>query len=545
MTLRRTDGDRGRGQVLVIVAVGMVVFLGLTGLVIDVGGAYAEQRQERAVADAAALAGVQDVQRPNSRQVGAAEWANGRTRAMENLRNQLDTSGAMPNCPVGGSAPYSTDVVNCPLGDSGYYVSVYAPAPTCAVESCDPERSVQVTVRRPDYGLVFARLFDQFEWNIAATSVAELTYSPSYNLVTLRPPKPSRANRPSCAPNCDANENNVFIDGTGTQLRLSGDLGTNTNITLAQGIIVIPAGRFGYHYDGYVNWTGDPQPRQLSAPIEDPMYPIPSQAASGAPTPFADEAAARDTAGCDAERDLVPDSYGIDDTWSSDEVRCYKPGIYSFKLRSEAQVKAMVLEPGTYFFNAGLDVGAGVILVGGYEASEAGVALIFPSGTGCSPGCAFTAQSAGLVALNAGAAHPTVGAGAPATAAEHWDGTRVQTNGDPPVPMTLIVNKDPRCVVGTTEPADCPVNTQLSLPGGGNIYLTGIQYAATDNSTVRGGSGSNGYIGQFISWTVHFTGGSIVNLTHAGEEEPGIYRIATPCSPREACVNPEANAPIP
>lgn len=547
MNGRRIESD-ARGQVLILVAFGMIAFLGITGLVIDIGAAYSEQRHQRSVADAAALAGVQDVQRPDSRAVDNTEWTEGRTRAMENLVNQLNPGGSLPDCPAsGGSAPYAANVVNCRLGATPYYVSVLAPSPSCATGGCDRDRSVQVTVRVPKFGLAFARLppFNQLDWNVAATSVAELTYRASYNLVVLRPPKPSRANRPECSPDCDSNEDNVFIDGENTQLRLSGDLGTNTNITLAQGSIVVPPGRYGYHYDAYVNWTGDPQPKRLSSPIEDPNYPIPSQTVGTPPAPFTTEAAARDTLGCATERALVQPSYGIDPTWSTDDVRCYKPGIYDFKLVSEAQVKAMILEPGVYFFNRGLDVGSGVILVGGYEPNSPGVALVFPSGTGCSPPCAFTAQSAGLVALNAGSAHPTIASGSPATAAEHWTGTRIQTDGDPPVLMTIIVNKDPRCVVGTTEPTDCPSNTQLSLPGGGNIYLTGIQYAASDNSTVRGGSGTNGYIGQLITWTVHFTGGSIVNLTHAGEEEPGIYRIATPCSPGADCTNPEARAALP
>jgi hypothetical protein len=275
------------------------------------------------------------------------------------------------------------------------------------------------------------------------------------------------------------------------------------------------------------------------------MYSIPSASAPGAPAPYTSEALARDTAGCGAQRALVQASYGVDPTWTTDEVRCYKPGIYSFKLKSEAQVKAMILERGPYFFNAGLDVGSGVILVGGYEPGQPGVALVFPSGTGCSPGCGFTAQSAKLVALNAGSAHPTISSGAPATAALHWTGERIETNGDPAVAMTIIVNKDGRCAVGRTEPTDCPTNTQLSLPGGGNLYLTGVQYAATDNVTVRGGSGSNGYVGQVITWTVHFTGGAIVNLTDTGDEEPGIYRIATPCSPGADCSNPEVSASLP
>lgn len=46
-----------RGQILVIVAVGMIAMLAMAGLVIDTGNAWANRRQAQNVADAAALAG--------------------------------------------------------------------------------------------------------------------------------------------------------------------------------------------------------------------------------------------------------------------------------------------------------------------------------------------------------------------------------------------------------------------------------------------------------------------------------------------------------
>lgn len=524
----------------------MLAFLGFAGLVIDIGGGYAEQRQQRAIADGAALAGVQELQRENSRSVGSAEWTLARTRAMQNLANQLTPSLGLPGC--AGGAPYGSDIINCAMGD--YYVSVLSPAPSCNPGACAANRSIQVTVREPRFGLIFAKLFNQVTWNVAATSVAELDYSASYNMVTLRPPKPSRANRPSCAPNCDDNEDNIFIDGSGTKLTLTGDLGTNTNVELAAGQIVMSADRHLYHFDAYVNWAPrPPMPRQLSAPIEDPNYPIPSRAVVPPSATYATIASARmsDT-DCATLRGSVPSSYGILAAWSNTEVLCFKPGIYDFQLGVGSEFsdnKAILLSPGVYFFNEGLNVGSGDILAGGFVQGTDGVAVVFPSGTGCTPGCAFTAEGAKLVALNAGSAHPTLDAGTPATAARHFDGTKVEAPGDPPVLMTIIVEKDTRCVVGLTEPPDCPTNQQLKLPGGGSLYLTGIQYAATDNVTVRGGSGTDGYVGQLIAWTAHYTGGSQITLTHAGDEKPGIYRLAVPCSPSAACSAGYVNDPVP
>lgn len=51
-----------RGQILVIVAAGLVVLLGFAALVIDVGHVYLTQRYERNLTDSASLAGAQQLQ---------------------------------------------------------------------------------------------------------------------------------------------------------------------------------------------------------------------------------------------------------------------------------------------------------------------------------------------------------------------------------------------------------------------------------------------------------------------------------------------------
>ena len=50
-----------RGQVIIIVALLLVCLFGMTALVVDVGSIYEERRQAQTVADAAALAGAQDL----------------------------------------------------------------------------------------------------------------------------------------------------------------------------------------------------------------------------------------------------------------------------------------------------------------------------------------------------------------------------------------------------------------------------------------------------------------------------------------------------
>ena len=52
-----TEGDRQRGQILVIFALGLVAIIAMTGLVIDGGMTYVQRREQQNVADAAAMAG--------------------------------------------------------------------------------------------------------------------------------------------------------------------------------------------------------------------------------------------------------------------------------------------------------------------------------------------------------------------------------------------------------------------------------------------------------------------------------------------------------
>lgn len=552
---------RERGQVLVLFTLMLVALLGMAALAIDVSGALSELRFERSVADAAALAGASDAYRQGSSTVGAPEYVNARGHAMQNLADELDPAfvpgDALPTC-AGDSPPYDADIVNCLIAGTAYYVSIKAPAPSCGSGGCDPIRSVQVTIRNPAHGLSFARMFGQSEWNLAVTSVAERNRGTNYAFVTLRPPKPSRANSPWCTPNCDANDENIVLDGTNTVLSVLGDMGTNTNMKLTAGarVILNDPGSFVDRYDTYQLWASPPPGRQIPAPIPDPDYTIPARPTASTLI-YADRTAAHMSAtDCATEVSTkVPGSYSVNAAGiATGEVVCLKPGLYEYTPGSGpgyAGVTTIVLAPGVFFLDRGFVPGNGVRVIGGYEPAMPGVALVFRDGGSCPfPGsCDFAGNAMGLLALNAGDSFPNGNAGTQATAAINWDGTVVETNGQVPLPMSLIVEKDGQCAVALTDTNPCGTasnqNHQLSLPGSGNIHAFGVQYAPTDNVSISGGSGSNGFLGQMWAWTVQYTGGSTINLIGASNPEPGVLRIATPCSPGTACTNPEATVAIP
>lgn len=536
---------RQRGQVLVLAALMMVLLIGITGLAIDVSAAYMADRWQRAVADEAALAGGQDLQVPGSRSLPsdpadlAAMYARAEDHAMDVLFAQLRASSKP-------SAPECFNSTGCALPGTAYEVSVQAPSPSCV--DCSPARAIQVSVRQPSFGLTFARIFGQDHWSVNSTSVAGIVIQRQYGLVTLRPPRL----RGSGTQNTD----NISITG-GSQVVVGGaDVATNTNLTCdgaASGSALhLEAGFSVFHWDIDEAWVDPPDecalPRplgeQLTSPQEDPAYAIPQKADLPLGCPTTDiqvcqytnsnlDDAKLTTAACATEVAAIPTQYNV----VAANATCYMPGIYTRKLTESRNDHFSILIPGVYFFENGLDISGS--LIGGYRAAP-GVAIVMPycPGNNCP---AFTGNNATLVALNLGTSYLNT-AGTGATAAE-WNGGLVQTSSDPPHLMTLMVEPDVTCLADPF-PYDEPNNTcsnrtpQIKLPGGGALALAGVQYAPTDNTTVTGNSPQQGFLGQIISWTITFNGGSTLNLESFIVDDLGVLRLDPACSPTVPTCNP-------
>jgi hypothetical protein len=76
------------------------------------------------------------------------------------------------------------------------------------------------------------------------------------------------------------------------------------------------------------------------------------------------------------------------------------------------------------------------------------------------------------------------------------------------------------------------------MAGGGSLALEGVQYAPTDNVEISGGSTGTGQVGQIISWTLKYSGGTHINQEGPATEGPGTLRLdaactvpGTPCNP--------------
>jgi Flp pilus assembly protein TadG len=568
------DGDAGRsgssGQALPLFALMLVVLLGFAALAIDVTRVYADLRFYRATADAASLAGAQDLQTGNTRTVTPANQQAAREHALTSLEQQLGGTRSGPGCNP------TAQIADCALAGSPYHVWVTTPSPTCV--TCQPLRSVQVTVKHPDYGLTFARILGQDEWDPEATSVAGLAYGRSYAIITLRPPKKLGAT---------FDVKDITLGG-GTIVNVSnGDVGSNSNMEYsggASGTVMNIEDDYGMYYFDPLNapmWNPfPPQPptptvQRLPSLIEDPNYQYPDM--TGAPTyndartsqantipavqsafvdPTHTPAQQAGETACAAEAAKVdPTRYTFMATQDPKKIFCYNPGMYTGSSGPQSATIAIgtgevgLLKPGAYYLTEGLDVGGH--LVGGYEPSPApGVALMFDeSGPGNCPGCVFSGNNAVTIALNAGTRFPPPsGGGTAASAAIDWAGNPVITSGpsspDPALIMTVLVKKDPACFVPTSspfiEPSGCNAgkNKTMDIHGTGKLVLEGVQYMPTDNVEITGGSGTSGRVGQIISWTLKYDGGVAINQEGPGGEGPGILRIDAACSPSESCTYP-------
>jgi hypothetical protein len=536
--------DARQGQIVVLTALMMVVLIGLTALAIDVSAAYLTERRERSIADAAALAGAQSLQKPGTRLLpGPTEQNLGRDNAMHVLTNELKASSTPsdPNCftPTG-----------CTMPGTGYWVSVQTPSPSCV--ECAPQRSMQVSIWQPNFGLTFGRIFGALNWTVRSTSVAGMVIAPQYGIVTLRPSEL----RPSGS---DANYDDLVVTGGSKVVVGNADVATNSNATCsgaASGSEIdldLGAGFDIHHYGAGPYWIappGDclnpPPGFQLTSLVEDPGYTIPARDGSTAVYPTAADGI-DSTALCDTEQLRVPATYRelktnlpINDP-AQVNVICYKPGIYQETLKisdpASGPPNVALLLPGVYFFDAGVEVSS--TLIGGYVPDEAGVAVVFLEAKNSSgiPGQFITKTTKSLIALNFGSAYcpgstcPTGQWADPAT--DPVTSQPVET--PPPFPslLTVMVVPDPDCVVVSPPLSACREidNQTLKLTGGGNIYLAGVQYAPSDNATLTGSSGQQSDVGAFWGWTLEFNGGTTFNLTSNRAQSAGVLRIDPACSP--------------
>jgi hypothetical protein len=566
----------------------MVVLIALVGLAIDVSQAFAEQRWERSVSDSASLAGGQDLNIPGRLLPTGPERVTARATAMEVLVAELRATST-PSTALGATSPASASnclkAVGCAIPGTPYWASIYAgvetglPAPTCL--DCIPERAVQVTVWQPSFGLTFSRVLGFTTWNVKAASTAGVVFARQYGVVTLRPTDPRGA--------ADGNQQDLFVTGGSKVIVGDGDVITNTNVicsgSLSEIQLEILKGFAIYHYDPYEAWVSgsgaclNPPPGvQVTSPIADPGYPIPVRPTVAPLLPvYANEDQAMGTGSacapwcdanyvsrCAAQQASVPAAYKELKTSPNKQIndptqvtaKCIRPGIYSFRLDAknsnsgppvaylmESTGPAGTPPSGVYFFDNGSNVQD--TLIGGWVGGQPGVAIVLlesRTANGSSPGQMTTATSTSLLALNFGDAYCPLGGCPAGNLAQPANGPQGQVKTPDPngILMSLMVVPSPVCLpIVAIETAACKATENdrktLTLDGGGNIYLAGVQYAPTDNVKLAGNAGQTAEVGAIWSWTIEFKGGTIYKIRTANPQLEGVLRLDRGCSPGNTC----------
>lgn len=550
---RRPSGERvlEQGQVLVLFALFLVVLLGISAFVVDVARVYALQRFERSVADAAALAGAQDLQVTGTRDAPTAtDYGNALTDALNLLNRELGgPTGTSPSC-SGYTQTYTdasgtdyTWYVDCPISGTPYLVSIKTPSPSAVTVTAD--RAVQVTVRQPTVSTTFARILGQGDWNVGQTSVAGLYFAPQYAVVALQPPNTKRNGQ-------DANLcSNLNVNGNGGNNAvlhlIEGDVGTNTSATTTnQGVIQLdtnylidyidaqPGAHCGLFSDP--TWStdanGDPQGRLITHLIHAPGYKFPSFQGVA---PFATQSAGASSCSTADPVDYPTVSSTttfLTNAAAGGTITCYLPGIYQSKfIVSNSDVA--YLAPGAYYFPAGMTVNG--TLAGGLIKDQPGVVLVFDeSGSSAS----FVANNSNTqIVLNTGGAPSGVCANNACSAKPAIDvlGNSIDTGAPKNQPLTVEVNIDPNCFSGTlpvysTCSGDLNNNKTVDITASNLVQIAGVIYGPSDNMVITGGSSQEGYLGQLWSWTVVYTGNSQLNEYAYTGPANGVLRLDSACS---------------
>jgi Flp pilus assembly protein TadG len=517
-----------RGQVLVVVALMFLILLGFAGLAVDVSSAYSTRRLERSIADAAALAGAQDLQTAGSRAVTPSEQIIARRHALELLTNRL--GAAAPT----GCNP-SSDITDCSVGAT-YHVAVKTPALSCAgggTSTCDPAHSVQVSIHNPQFQTAFARLFGP-PWDVGVTSVAGITFATKYAIETLRPYNWLNTQ-------IDQNKDDINLAGSNTWVNiLQGDVGTNsyvvTNANNTPGAYLqLASGYFLDHVDnispdGWNKQNGLPQGRVIPPLLLDPDYTYPARPADRSVYDFQTQGDGLDgtlpagpCVGAPSGADVLPAG-----------TKCFKPGIYRTVFSFPGNVSDIYLEPGVYFFDKGITIGSGQNLWGGVVSGQRGVAIVVPQSlTQGNKG--FDGTSAQWLILNRGGSTCVV---ASCRALPALDVAGNETKTAAGLTLSIFVQRDGACFVGTT-PQLCndSQNKAVNLGGSAGMIVAGVIYGPSDKVHINSNwTTQQGVVGQIIAWTVTYTGGSKLNQQYPASSGFGQLRIDSACSaPGEPC----------
>lgn len=550
----------GRGQVLVIFALFLLVLFGAAALTIDYGTWLKARRDYQNVADPAALAGSVFLTRPTS----ATERTLARRAAWEEVNRQLGLglNGGVLN----GLDDTSTGVAGQVVGS--YTIWVASPPSQAGTaypgaQTSSSSRTVFVRVER-DSPAFLSRTLGIGDRRISAWATAGV-FPNRFAVITLR--------EQGQAPNIS---DNITLAGTNSGLEVvNGDVGGNWNMKLNSSSQLWLRGASDNDAEAYLIdyvscgnscWSigqinsgpnGSPPnvtktPLQLPGVIPDPNYPLPAaltpapnNAVTAVPVGDDGDGAGGNAAGLidvkSSGPNAAPGSASVVGgvlTCSADSPRI-GPGYYTeITVR---QGKCLILDPtmrhtsivaatadvatpvpstqlpGIFYVNGSIDINNDAMIVGD------GVTVIIRPGSSNQ----LLVNAGGVMNLNRGStpagtamrlgAWTSLGA-SPYTfnsALGRWQYNSSLESDDRNVGVALYVIKRIQYNSGAAVDDNSDV---IKVNAAGGLAWRGVTYAPHDNVTLAGQPGHDG-VGQLVSWTFKFAGGTTVKQTYEGPED--------------------------
>lgn len=293
-------GDE-RGQVLVLFTLTLVVLLLISALAVDYGGWLVARRSYQNVADAAALAGAQQLTRPLTNACTGTTSKNqcARQAAWQSLKDALGLAGLVPATQATSSSTKTTAYT-----ESGYTIWVASP-PADANASCSSNcpfpghisgpGDVFVKVEHPG-GHYLSRIVFPNDVPVTAWATAG-RFPENFAVIGLC--------NPDAGDSCLANGSVIKVDGNNSFLAVStGDLGTNgwTKTNGSGSVIGLGSDSNAFMQDfntcwgfssnqcqlagysgGAVDYSVTRTAVPLGAPVTDPGYAAPSVTSTTTP----------------------------------------------------------------------------------------------------------------------------------------------------------------------------------------------------------------------------------------------------------------------
>lgn len=545
-----------KGQVLVLFALFLVVFVGFAAVTIDYGSWLKAKRDYQNAADSAALAGSAFLSRP----IDNTKRAQAREAAWTSLKAQLSLSSAI----VPGTLGDSSTPADTPVTDSGY--RLWVSTPPIGSTTKYPGQYTGLTDRylfawvEKDNSSFFARIFGQGNATVSAWATAG-SFPGRFAVITLR-------QNGQAGP---ANAKDIDLAGTNSSLTVrDGDVGGNWGMKLNSSSNLylpdVPDDSQVYLTDyiscgnscwsvGQIN-SGPPLNTIKSAlplpqPVDDPNYPLPS-VVSGLPTSYGTTGpvqkgggtlnappskvgdltltnGTKSGVGCDANSPRIgPGWYHdlrINNCVVLDPIHTYSdPDNANPALRGQLNLP-FGQQPGIFYITGTLNLQNDALLVGD------GVTIVFRPQNSTAPG--LSPNAGGVLDLNTGASGvPNQQKGAYMTDGSPtyvWNSSTSQwaynssLNSDKTrVGIAIYVARPDQYGVMTPD-----ANTNvIQVTSGSGLAWKGVTYAPHDNINLAGQPGHDG-IGQFVSWTFKFAGGTNVTQIYDGPDQ-SLPRLVEP-----------------